>query len=202
MSSDILSLVRGRRGHFLYESGHHADMWFDLETLCLNPAALQAHIDALAEIVSRYHPKLICGPLVEGAYVALLVAKELGCEFVYANRFAASSTADRNPSTLFPIQYRIPASLHSAVRGRRVAICNDMISAGSAVRGAYLHLKELGADVTVVASLMMCGDGFKAFAADHKLKVERLAQFPSNLWTPEQCPLCARSEPLESLAHS
>ncbi len=202
MSSDLLSLVRGRRGHFLYESGHHADMWFDLETLCLNPAALAPHITNLSEVVSKYRPEIICGPLVEGAYVALLVAKELGCEFVYANRFQPPSTVDGQPSILFPIQYRIPDSLHSAVRGRRVAICNDMISAGSAVRGAYLHLQELGAEVVVVASLMTCGSGFRDFAAHNNLRVEKLSQFDSNLWTPDSCPLCAQGAPLESLANA
>lgn len=203
MSSELLSLVRGRRGHFLYESGHHGDMWFDLETLCLHPAALQPHIHALADIARGYNPELICGPLVEGAYVALLVAKELGCEFVYANRFTTPpSTADRRPSTLFPIQYRIPESLHSAVRGRRAVICNDMINAGSAVRGAYLYLNELGADVPLIASLMVCGDGFKSFAAQHNLKVESLAQFASNLWNPQECALCEKRVPLESLANA
>lgn len=36
MEENVLNLVRGRRGHFRLESGHHGDVWFQLETLCLN----------------------------------------------------------------------------------------------------------------------------------------------------------------------
>jgi len=200
MSHPLLSLVRGRTGHFLYESGHHGDMWFDLETLCLRPAALQPFIQDLAAIVSRYEPDIICGALVEGAYVALLLANTLRCGFVYANREAPSP--QHGTTTLFPIHYRIPAALHSGVRGKRVVIANDMINAGSAVRGAYLHLKELGAEVVAVASLMVRGDGFREFATQNNLPVESLVQFSANMWTPPECPLCAKNEPLESLANA
>jgi orotate phosphoribosyltransferase len=198
MSSDVLSLVHGRRGHFVYESGHHANLWFDLETLCLRPDALHPYITQLALQIARYQPQVICGPLVEGAYVALLVAQEMGCEFIYANR-CAPSNADAN--SLFPIDYVIPDSLHAFACGRRVAIVNDMISVGSAVRGAYFHLKQLGSEIAVVAALTLCGDGFSAFAAENQLPVESLARVDSNVWAPDQCPLCAEHQPLQSLAH-
>ncbi len=203
MSDAIFSLVRGRRGHFLYESGYHGDVWFDLEMLCLRPKALRHYIAQLAAILSRYHPEVVCGPLVEGAFIGLLVAQELQCRFVYANRLPDSDNPNRlTTPALFPVRYRIPESLHGSVRNKRVAIVNDMISAGSAVRGAFLHLKELGADVPVVASLMLAGEGFRSFASEHNLKLETLAEFPSNLWTTNECPLCVNGEPLESLANA
>ena len=191
-----------RRGHFLYESGHHGDQWFDLEVLCLRPSALRPYITQLANLVKPHEPEVICGPLVEGAYVGLLVANELDCEFVYANREATGLPSKKaaNTSTLFPIEYRIPDGLHPHVHGRRVAIVNDMINAGSSVRGAYLHLVELGAEVVAVAALMVRGAGFEPFAAEHGLNVETLSQFSAKLWTPEECPLCKRGEPLEELA--
>jgi orotate phosphoribosyltransferase len=204
MQDDDLPVMLPRRGHFLYESGHHGDQWFDLEMLCLRPVALRSYITRLAQLVSPHEPDIICGPLVEGAYVGLLVANELGCEFVYAARlpFASDtlSAVGHRPSTLFPIEYRIPDTLHAAVKGKRVAIVNDMINAGSAVRGAYLHLVELGADVVAVASMMVRGSGFEPFAAEHGLNVETLTQFPANMWTPEDCPLCKQGAPLEELA--
>jgi len=36
MEENFLSLVRGLEGHFRLESGHHGDVWFELETLCLH----------------------------------------------------------------------------------------------------------------------------------------------------------------------
>jgi orotate phosphoribosyltransferase len=204
MHDHDLPVMRPRRGHFFYESGHHGDQWFDLELLCLRPAALRPYITQLAQLVAPYKPEMVCGSLVEGAYVGLLVANELGSEFVYALREPSAISGQRSGKTvpLFPIQYRIPDALHAAVRGKRVAIVNDMINAGSAVRGAYLHLKELGAEVAAVASLMVRGDGFAAFAAEHGLKVETLSRFTANLWTPEECPLCKKGEPLETWANA
>ena len=202
MHDDDLPVMLPRRGHFLYESGHHGDQWFDLEMLCLRPVALRSYITRLAQLVSPHAPDIICGPLVEGAYVGLLVANELGCEFVYAARQSpvVSLQSSGRTESLFPIEYRIPETLHAAVKGKRVAIVNDMINAGSAVRGAYLHLVELGADVVAVASLMVRGAGFEPFAAEHGLNVETLTQFPANLWAPGECPLCAKGEPLEELS--
>src|SRR5690348_15134513 len=200
MHDDSLPLMAARRGHFLYESGHHGDQWFDLELLCLRPAALRPYITQLSQRVGRHTPEIVCGPLVEGAYVGLLVANELACEFVYAARHQCPAGTQKDE--LFPTQYRIPDPLHAVVKGKRVAIVNDLINAGSAVRGAYHHLVELGADVVAVASLMVRGAGFEPFAAEHGLNVETLTQFPANLWAPEECPLCKQGVPLEELANS
>lgn len=41
MNEKLLSRVRGRKGHFKLESGHHGDLWFQLETLCLDSRAIQ-----------------------------------------------------------------------------------------------------------------------------------------------------------------
>src|SRR5437762_2333627 len=70
MSQDeLLSLVRAHSGHFVHESGHHGDVWWDLEGLCHKPAALMPFVAALAARVREYQPEVICGSLVEGAFV-------------------------------------------------------------------------------------------------------------------------------------
>ena len=50
----LLSTVGVRRGHFRFESGHHSDVWMDLETLCLRPAAIQPFSAALADRLRPY----------------------------------------------------------------------------------------------------------------------------------------------------
>ncbi len=135
MEENLLSFFRARHGHFRLESGQHGDLWFDLETLCLHPRGVQTFAAQLAAKLSQHKTEVVCGPLVEGAYIALLVALELGCEFIYAERFA--NTAREG---LYPVEYRLPKALQSAVQGKRVAIVNDVISAGSAVRGTFSDL--------------------------------------------------------------
>ena len=122
MADHLLSLVRGRHGHFKLESRHHTDLWFDLETLCLNSREIRAFAERLAARLKKYQVDVVCGPLVEGAFVALLVALELGCRFTYAERVDATTR-----DGLFPVQYRLPKSLQPVVSGKRVAIVNDVI---------------------------------------------------------------------------
>jgi orotate phosphoribosyltransferase len=179
MDDHLLSLVRGRRGHFRFESGHHGDVWFDLETLCLNSRKIRQFAGRLAAEVKKYQVDVVCGPLVEGAFVALLVSLELGCEFTYTERFD-----DRTHQGLFPLQYRLPKSLHSAVQGKRVAIVNDVISAGSAVRGTFFELREVGAEVVVISALLALGDAISEFAKEHSVALELLENMPHNVWLP------------------
>jgi orotate phosphoribosyltransferase len=141
--------------------------------------------------------EVVCGPLVEGAYIALLVSLELGCDFVYAERFA--NTAHKG---LYPVEYRLPKALHAAVKSKHVAIVNDVISAGSAVRGAFFDLQSIGADVVAIGALLALGDSIAGFAAEHQVPLELLEQLPHSLWTPSRCPLCAAGQPLEVLAAS
>ena len=91
----------------------------------------------------------------------------------------------------------MPAGLRDGVRGKRVAIVNDVVSAGSAVRGTFADLSGLGARVIALGALLLLGDAFNKFADEHGLHVEALSTSPQNLWTPEECPLCVQGVPLE-----
>jgi len=124
----MLHLVGARRGHFLLESGHHGDLWLDLESLCLHPERIQPLAERLAQRLAALKVDIICGPLVKGAFVAFLVAAELGRRFCYTERSDRS-----NGDGLFPVGYRLPHPLRGLVQQERVAIVNDVINAGSAV---------------------------------------------------------------------
>ena len=197
MNQDLLSLVCGRSGHFRLESGHHGDLWFSLETLCLHSRAIRPFAAQFAARLEKHNVDVVCGPLVEGAFVALLVSLELGCDFVYSERFA-------NPARqgLYPVEYRLPTVLQPAVQGKRVAIVNDVINAGSAVRGTFFDLQARGADIVAIGALLALGDAIGAFAAENQIALELLKRMPNNLWSPAECPLCAKGEPLETAGTS
>jgi len=191
----FVASVAARRGHFRLESGHHGDFWLDLEALCLRPAAIRPFAADLAARLRAYEVDAVCGPLNEGAFVALMVASDLDCDFTYAERFAGAAIDE-----LFPMRYRLPAPLHAMVKGKRVAIVNDVIGAGSAVRGAWSHLDALGARVVAIGSLLVLGDAIAAYARGRGIPIESLDQLPANLWPPEDCPLCRAQVPLEAIA--
>jgi orotate phosphoribosyltransferase len=189
----LTQLLPARQGHFVFESGYHSACWLDLERLLLDPAAIRPLAAELAERMRAHAPDVVCGPLVEGAYVALMVAESLGLPFTYAERFA-----DGPGDALFPISYRLPLPLRAEVHGRRVAIVNDVVSAGSAVRGTHADLLQHDAVPVAIATLAVVGDEAARFAADHELALETLLTLPSTYWAPDACPLCAAGEPFSA----
>jgi len=195
LHSSLLPSVHARHGHFRLESGHHSDVWFDLEALCLRPSLVAPLAAALAAKLRPYAPDIVCGPLNEGAFVSLLVASQLGCEFAYAERFAPSDAAG-----LFSVEYRVPVTLRPAVHGKHVAIVNDVTSAGSAVRGTFMDLQALGCDVVVIGSLLILGPAIREFGQERGIAIEVLQELPHNQWTPAECPLCERGAPLDGSA--
>ena len=190
MRDDLAQLLRERRGHFELESGHHGDLWLDLESLCMRPSAARPLAAELAARLKRYEPEVICGPLVEGAFVSLLVADALNVEFVYAER-----RPEREVSSLYPAKYRIPETLRN-LENRRVAIANDVINAGSAVRGTLIDLETCGASVVAIGTLLTLGSHAAEFADSAALPLETLETQPNSLWSPNECPLCAVGVPL------
>jgi orotate phosphoribosyltransferase len=191
----LLPSVAGRRGHFRTESGYHTDVWLDLETLCRRPAAIQPLAREVAVKLRAHAVDAVCGPLNEGAFIALMVAAELGCDFTYAERFADRAEDGR----LFPVRYALPRPLRPLVACRRVAIVNDVVSAGSAVRGAFDNLRAHGAHVVAIGCLLVMGSAIDAFAEAHALAVETIERLPYQLWAPDTCPRCQAGEPLEAV---
>lgn len=186
-----MDVIPSQRGHFEFESGYHGAQWMDLETLFLDPRTMEPHVTQLAERVKQHHPDVVCGPLVEGAFVALGVSRALGLPFTYSERYT------RDATELYPYGYRIPASLHPHLKGRRVAIVNDVISAGSAVRGTAEALHDIGAQSIAIAALLVLGDWSANYAAEHDVALEALDLRPFDMWRPAECPLCERGVPLE-----
>jgi orotate phosphoribosyltransferase len=192
MEEQILQLCSATRGHFLLESGHHGDLWLGLESLCLNPRRAQSFADKLAEPLSTAKVDTICGPLIGGAFLGLMVALALDVQFTYAERFVRPAGAGRSA-----VDYRVPTGLRAGLRGKRVAIVDDVINAGSAVRSTFADLEGCGAVVAGISALLVLGGAGAAFAVAKGVPLRSLGTLPSSLWDPADCPLCLRGIPLE-----
>jgi orotate phosphoribosyltransferase len=189
-----MSLLAARRGHFRFESGHHGDLWLDVPRLFVRPSRLRPLASALAQKLAAHGPDLVCGPMVEGALLAQTVAMELDVEFCFAEQGVRP-----DPSGLFPVSYRIPDVLRAGIRGKRAAIVDDVINAGSAVRGAFSDLQACGAYPVALGSLLVLGVAGPAYAASQDVALESLGFVENNLWEPAQCPLCASGIRLEGV---
>lgn len=197
MGQDLLGLVSGRPGHFRLESGHHGPLWFDLDGLFVEAKRVLPFVDLLAQALRAHDVAVVCGPLVGGAFLAQMVSSALQVEFSFTERVRPPG---RNG--LYRAEYRLPRGSRTRVRGKRVAIVDDAISAGSAVRGTYAELLAYGAKPAVIGALMLLGSAAAPFFAEKSLPLTSVVQLPYELWLPEDCPLCASGQPLEDIAAS
>jgi orotate phosphoribosyltransferase len=191
----FLELVSGRRGHFRLESGHHGGLWLDLDPLFADPRRIAPFVAALAAALRPYEAEVVCGPLLGGAFLAQLVARELGAGFCFTER-VMPARADG----LYPARYRLPPSLSDRVRGRRVAMVDDVMSAGSALRGTCEELRSHGAAPVAAGALLVLGSTGADYFAARGVAVEAVARDEYTLWLPAECPLCARGVPIEDVA--
>ena len=191
----FVELVAGRRGHFRLESGHHGGLWLDLDALFADAQRIEPFVAKLTEALRPHAADIVCGPLLGGAFLAQLVARALGAEFCFTARVLPAETGG-----LYRARYRLPPAFASRVSGKRVAMVDDVMSAGSALRGTYAELQTHNAQPVVAGALLVLGDVGADFFARAELPVESVARDRYELWLPQSCPLCAAGVPLEELA--
>ena len=191
-AKSLVELMARRSGHFRFESGHHGDRWLEPDLLLQRPTALRPFAIALAQRLRRHGFEVVCGPLTGGAFLAQMVAEQCEVAFAFTERLAPPPS-----DTVYQVRYRIPDALRDGLRNASVAIVNDVTNAGSAVRGTYEDLVACGARPVALGTLVAFGAWSSRFANDHDLALEALETLENNLWTPQECPLCAAGVPFE-----
>jgi orotate phosphoribosyltransferase len=184
-------LAQGRRGHFRLESGHHGALWLDLDALFADPQAIAPFVEALAAQLRDHAIDIVCGPLLGGAFLAQLVAQSLAAEFCFTARSAVKAEG------LFGTRYELPPAHRTRLRGRRVAMVDDVMSAGSALRGTLAALQTAGAIPVAAGAILVLGDLGAGYFAQQHLPLAAVLREDYELWTPAVCPLCMAGEPLE-----
>lgn len=193
MTDDILKTLPARRGHFLLESGYHTNLWFDLDALFVDPCDVAPQVAALAERLRPYPITAVCGPLLGGAFLAHAVAAHMGLRFYYSQE-----APFKTDGSLFAAAYRLPPESRRRVSGERVAIVDDVISAGSSVRATAADLTSVGASTVVVGTFLLLGNQAVEHFSALGVPVVALARQGFSLWTPAECPLCRAGAPLEN----
>jgi orotate phosphoribosyltransferase len=188
---DALAVLRGVQGHFVMESGLHADLSLDLDQLFVRPGRLVPSARRLADALAGLRPDVLCGPLLGGALLAQLVALTAGLDAVYTERTAWT------PGALWSARYELPASLAALVNGRRVAVLDDVVNAGSALRATVAAVRGAGGEVVGAGALMRLSDRVVPWLDEQGLDLHALTVRDAPLWSPGDCPLCRRGVPLQ-----
>lgn len=191
----FLELVAGRRGHFRLESGHHSALWLDLDPLFAEPHRINPFVTKLTAALRPYNVAAVCGPLLGGALLAQLVAHALGVEFSFTERAMQS-----HDGGLYQASYHLPPAFAGRVRGQRLAMVDDVMSAGSALRGTFAELRSHDAVPVVAGALLALGSTGADFFAERGVAVVAVTRDEFDLWLPVDCPLCAAGLPLEDVA--
>ncbi|WP_345607283.1 phosphoribosyltransferase family protein [Pseudonocardia adelaidensis] len=190
LQDGVLAMMSARAGHFPLESGHHGELWLELDALFWTPSDLEPFAYRLAELIGPYEPDVVCGPLVGGAFLAQLVAMRLGVRFCHTER---TSPGDG----LYAATYRLPDALTPRLAGLRVAVVDDVVNAGSAVRATLAALAQTDARPVAIGALLALGTTPAAVAGTAGLPLESVATRENEIWVPDRCPRCANGEPLQ-----
>ena len=190
----MLSVLPATQGHFRLESGYHTHLWLELDALFADPVKIAPFVMRLAEKLHRHRASAVCGPLVGGAFLAQALSQTLNIQFCY------TQPLPRTAAGLFAADYRLPSALRHIVAGNRLLVVDDVISAGSSARATISAVRAGGGSVSAVGALLTLGDiGVEHFRVE-RMPLEALERHAFEMWTPEECPLCAASVPLEDRA--
>ena len=192
--SSFMELVAGRAGHFGMESGLHSALWLDLDTLFASPTRIEPFIAELADMLRAFRVDAVCGPLLGGAFLAQRVAQTLDTEFWFTE-----PAAPADGSGLYRARYRLPRSFTTRLTRPRLALVDDVMSAGSSLRATYAELRS-HTDVVAVGSLLQLGPVGADYFAEQRIPVRAVVKHDFETWPPSECPHCAAGARLESVA--
>jgi orotate phosphoribosyltransferase len=185
MSAGLAALANPQPGHFDLATGYHGDLWLDLDALFLRPALLRPHVRWLADQLGAHRIDAVCGPLEGGAFLAQAVADMLDTAFLPAYRDPAKQ----------PAGYRLPP-VTGGISGWRVAITDDAVNAGTAVRACAAGLRSQAAEPVAVGALLALGPAALTVAVDLAVPFYPVETMTSQAWPADDCPLCASGTPV------
>ncbi|CAA9581212.1 MAG: Orotate phosphoribosyltransferase [uncultured Thermomicrobiales bacterium] len=170
-----------KRGHFLFSSGRHGDVYLEKFDLLRDPGATS---DVCRGFVERFRDQaidVVVGPTTGGILLAFETARQLRVAAAYAER-ASDEAAGR--------EFRRGTSF---APGSRVLVVDDILTTGGSVRETLAALERHPVEVVAVAVLVDRSGGEVEFGG---IPLAALASQRIDSWLPEACPMCAAGEPV------
>jgi orotate phosphoribosyltransferase len=181
----VLGLFRSRgaylEGHFRLTSGLHSSGYLQSALVLQYPEAAENLGRSLAaELRSKVGSSvpLVASPALGGLIIGYEVARALGSRFIFTER--DSSTGKMSLRRGFQV-----------MPGEAAIVIEDVITTGGSTREVVAVLKDGGANVIAVGSLIDRSGG----QADVGVPRAALATLQVKSYPPDACPLCAQGTP-------
>jgi orotate phosphoribosyltransferase len=171
-----------KKGHFLYASGLHGDMYLEKFHLLRNPVATSNVCEQFAERFRDERIDVVVGPTTGGILLAFETARQLGVASAYAERSSeGTSGREFRRGTVFE-------------PGARVLVVDDILTTGGSVRETLAALQHHPVDVVAVGVLVDRSGGETTFG---DVPLVPIAAKKFDAWPADTCPLCADGVALE-----
>ena len=147
-------------GTLIWGPGTTGMSGWTLIALFLRPSVLRPHVRVLADRLREHRVDAVCGPMEGGAFLAYALADLMGVAFLPAYRAPASEAGAATG-------YRLARTggAGEGIGRWRVAIADDAVNAGTAVRACAGQLRDHGAVPVAVAALLAVGPASQIMAA-------------------------------------
>lgn len=164
-------------GHFLLTSGRHSDKYMQCAKLFQYADVSELICKQLAEQFAEKKIDLVVGPAIGGIIMAYEMGRQLGVKNIFAER--------ENGQMTFRRGFEVP-------EGANVLVVEDVVTTGGSVKEVIALLKEHGANVVGVGSVVDRSAGKVDFGVEFKavLSMEVVS------YEPENCPICKSGLPL------
>ena len=166
-----------RRGHFRLTSGLHSDSYMQCAALFESPEDAERLCRALADRFRDERIDLVAGPALGGVIMAYEVARALRARAIFSEREEGRMAFRRG--------FRVNA-------GERALVVEDVVTTGGSTKEVIELLRAAGAEVVGVGSIVDRSGG----KADFGVPFHPLMLMSAAAWTAEECPLCAKGEPI------
>ena len=179
--------------HFVYDSGEHGSGWIDKDVVNENTDRDEGLCSMLAEVIRDLGAEVVCGPATGGLIVSQWTAHALGVESVFADHSDQPSAAPGGPPR-GPFVLR--RGYNKVVNGKRVAVVDDVINTGLALRQTVEAVRENGGQVVGAAAIVTRGNATPADCGVTDLRYLLEYKIPS--WPAAGCPLCKQGVPINT----
>lgn len=191
-AEEVMAVLRATgavsEGHFRLTSGKHSDFYIQCARLMQHPEKAEPVCRALAD-------QFRAGPGAEGSDPSLAIEAVIGpATGAILMAYEVARALGPGARAMFTERQNGVMTLRhgfSLAPGERVLVVEDVVTTGGSVEEVVDVVKAAGAQVVGIGALVDRSGGTAKFEAPFKA----LATIATNVYEPENCPLCRQGLP-------